>query len=112
MAHGFEDLVLSEAIEDGEILPVLGGLRVIHTPGHTPGSICLHSPSRGFVIVGDWLQRVQGKVTHPNYYCTDDMTLARHSIAKLAELDVQTILFSHYPPYREDARSALRALVT
>ena len=28
-------------IEDGDILPMLGGLRVIHTPGHTRGvSVC------------------------------------------------------------------------
>ena len=33
-------------IEDGEVLPILGGLRVVHTPGHTPGSICLYAPSQ------------------------------------------------------------------
>ena len=31
-------------IEDGDVLPVLGGLRVVHTPGHTPGSVCLGLP--------------------------------------------------------------------
>ena len=99
-------------IVDGEELPVSGGLRVIHTPGHTPGSVCLFSPAGRFVIVGDLLQRVQGKVTLPNYFFTDDMALARRSIARLADLDVETILFSHYPPYREGAREALRALVS
>ena len=89
-----------------------GGLRVIHTPGHTPGSVCLFSPAARFVIVGDLLQRVEGKVTLPNYFFTDDMALARRSIARLADLDVETILFSHYPPYREGAREALRALVS
>ena len=99
-------------IVDGEELPVSGGLRVIHTPGHTPGSVCLFSPAGRFVIVGDLLQRVQGKVALPNYFFTDDMALARRSIARLADLDVETILFSHYPPYREGAREALRALVS
>ena len=99
-------------IVDGEELPVSGGLRVIHTPGHTPGSVCLFSPAARFVIVGDLLQRVEGKVTLPNYFFTDDMALARRSIARLADLDVETILFSHYPPYREGAREALRALVS
>jgi glyoxylase-like metal-dependent hydrolase (beta-lactamase superfamily II) len=100
-------------LEDGAELPVLGGLRVIHTPGHTPGSICLYSPLHRFVIVGDMLQRVRGgAVTLPNYFFSDDMTQARRSIARLADLDVETILFSHYPPYREDARAALRKLVS
>jgi glyoxylase-like metal-dependent hydrolase (beta-lactamase superfamily II) len=99
-------------IEDGDELPSLGGLRVLHTPGHTPGSVCLYSPERRFVIVGDLLQRVKGKVTLPNYFFTDDMAEARRSIGRLADLDVETILFSHYPPYRENARETLRQLVS
>jgi glyoxylase-like metal-dependent hydrolase (beta-lactamase superfamily II) len=97
-------------LEDGDELPALGGIRVVHTPGHTPGSICLYSPTQRFLITGDLLQRIKGKVTLPNHFFTDDMTLARRSIARLADLDVETILFSHYPPYRENAREALRAL--
>ena len=98
--------------QDGDELPVLGGLRVLHTPGHTPGSICLYSPTRRLLIVGDLLQRMRGQVTLPNYFFTDDMALARRSIARLAELDVETILFSHYPPVRQGGREALRALAS
>ncbi len=97
---------------DGDVVPALGGLRVIHTPGHTPGSICLYSPSRRLVIVGDILQRLKGVVTYPNYLFTDDMGLARRSIGRLAELDIDTILFSHYPALREGARDALRSLAS
>jgi glyoxylase-like metal-dependent hydrolase (beta-lactamase superfamily II) len=100
------------AVEDGDELPVLGGLRVLHTPGHTPGSICLYSATRRLLIVGDLLQRMRGEVTLPNYFFTDDMGLARRSIARLAELDVETILFSHYPPVRQGGRDALRALAS
>jgi glyoxylase-like metal-dependent hydrolase (beta-lactamase superfamily II) len=97
---------------DGDQLPVLGGLQVIHTPGHTPGSICLYSPSRRLVIVGDILQRLHGRVTYPNQIFTDDMPLARRSIARLADLDIETILFSHYPALREGARDALKGLAS
>jgi hypothetical protein len=40
------------------------------------------------------------------------MGLARRSIGRLAELDVETILFAHYPPVRQGAREALRALAS
>jgi glyoxylase-like metal-dependent hydrolase (beta-lactamase superfamily II) len=100
------------AAQEGDELPVLGGLRVLHTPGHTPGSICLYSPTRRLLIVGDLLQRTGGQVTLPNYFFTDDMALARLSIARLADLDVETILFSHYPPVRQGGREALRALAS
>jgi glyoxylase-like metal-dependent hydrolase (beta-lactamase superfamily II) len=99
-------------VADGDVLPGLGGLRVIHTPGHTPGSICLYSPSRRIVIVGDILQRIKGKVTLPNYIFTDDMDEARRSIARLAELDIETILFSHYPALHEGGRDVLRRLAS
>ena len=91
---------------------MLGGLQVLHTPGHTPGSICLYSAERRLVIVGDILQRMRGQVTYPNYVFTDDMGLARRSIARLAALDIDTILFSHYPALREGARDALRSLAS
>jgi glyoxylase-like metal-dependent hydrolase (beta-lactamase superfamily II) len=64
------------------------------------------------VIVGDILQRLKGEVTYPNYLFTDDMALARRSIARLAELDIETILFSHYPAVREGAREALKGLAS
>ena len=64
------------------------------------------------MIVGDILQRMRGVVTYPNYVFTDDMDLARQSIARLAELDIETILFSHYPAVREGARDALRKLAS
>jgi hypothetical protein len=35
---------------------------------------------------------------------------ARRSVARLAELDVDTICFAHFPPLREGARDALRGL--
>ncbi len=44
-------------IEDGDVLPVLGGLAVIHTPGHTPGSVCLYGARDRVLFVGDVLQR-------------------------------------------------------
>ncbi len=35
-----------ELLSDGQILPVLGGLRVVETPGHTPGHISLFAAFR------------------------------------------------------------------
>jgi glyoxylase-like metal-dependent hydrolase (beta-lactamase superfamily II) len=45
-------------VHDGEMLGV-GGLEfeVLHTPGHTPGSICLYEAKWGALFVGDLLTR-------------------------------------------------------
>ena len=40
-------------VEDGEILDLPGDPRVIHTPGHSPGSIAIYSPVADALFVGD-----------------------------------------------------------
>src|SRR5215216_3067785 len=43
---------------DGQDLEIAGvSVRVIHTPGHTPGSLCLYAPEVGLLFSGDTLFR-------------------------------------------------------
>jgi glyoxylase-like metal-dependent hydrolase (beta-lactamase superfamily II) len=42
-------------LQDGDVIEALGGLRVIHSPGHTSGSICLYRPERQILFCGDVL---------------------------------------------------------
>jgi glyoxylase-like metal-dependent hydrolase (beta-lactamase superfamily II) len=97
-------------IGDGEILPVLGGFEVVHTPGHTPGSVCLYAKRDRLLFVGDTLQRRFGRVSFASALYSDDPVLARQSVQRLAELDVKTIVFSHFPPLTEDAADTLATL--
>ncbi|TDD69005.1 MBL fold metallo-hydrolase [Actinomadura rubrisoli] len=44
------------ALADGQVLAVAGvELTVLHTPGHSPGAVCLHAPALGTVFSGDTL---------------------------------------------------------
>jgi glyoxylase-like metal-dependent hydrolase (beta-lactamase superfamily II) len=107
ITRGPED---ARPIVDGDVIPALGGLRVVHTPGHTPGSICLYSEPLRLLFVGDVLQVIRGRLAFASQFFSDDMSLAKRSVAKLAELDVETIAFAHYRPWREGARDALAEL--
>jgi len=43
-------------LRDGQRVDVAGtSLRVVHTPGHAPGAVCLHLPEAGVVFTGDTL---------------------------------------------------------
>ncbi|MFH8788622.1 MBL fold metallo-hydrolase [Streptomyces roseoverticillatus] len=43
-------------LTDGQVLTVAGtALTVLHTPGHSPGGVCLHAPELGTVFTGDTL---------------------------------------------------------
>jgi len=97
-------------LTDGQILPVLGGLRVVHVPGHTPGSVCLYAERDGLLFSGDALWRdARGTLHRPNRYWSEDLESARRSVGVLARLDVGTILFGHLPPLA-GATAALRDL--
>ena len=97
-------------IRDGELLPILGGLRVIHTPGHTPGSVCLFLERSRILFTGDVLQVIRGRLTYAHAFFSHDHAGARSSVELLAALDVAMIALAHYPPWRDGANEVLRDL--
>ena len=43
----FERTRVATLVDEGDVLPIAGGIRVIHTPGHTPGSVCFLEEGTG-----------------------------------------------------------------
>ena len=93
-------------IEDGDILPMLGGLRVIHTPGHSAGHIALLAQRAGGLIAGDLCANMAGLDLSTVY---EDRALGVASIAKAAAFDFSTAVFGHGGPLRPAANQKLRA---
>jgi len=94
---------VDRALVDGDRIASLGGLYVIHTPGHTPGSICLYQKMLGILFSGDALinmNLLNGKegLHLPIPMATVDMARARGSVRSLAETAVETMCFGHGPP--------------
>ena len=87
----------------------LGGWQVIHTPGHTPGSICFYHPERRLIIVGDALNHRRGQLGAPPPLFTPDMLQAHASIRRIADLDFDVCCFGHGPPLMEHARQRVQA---
>lgn len=76
---------------DGEVLEV-GGLRleVWHTPGHTPGSICLYVPEHGAIFTGDTLLRLHiGTTDGPG----GNKLAMQKSIERIAQLPNETRVY-------------------
>ena len=97
-------------LDDGALIDAGGGLRVIHTPGHTPGSICLYAERHRILFSGDVLQVSRGRLIHASRLFSHDLARSRESIGRLLELDVAAIAFSHYPVWRDGPNAALRRL--
>jgi glyoxylase-like metal-dependent hydrolase (beta-lactamase superfamily II) len=78
-------------LEDGLEIPVGGTtLRVLHTPGHAPGAICLYSADLGCVFTGDTLFQGGPGATGRSY---SDPDLIVESIrSALFELPDETVV--------------------
>ena len=68
-------------LADGD---TIAGLACIHTPGHTPGSICLLDPGTKVLFAGDLLRYDGVKIEGPPPQFTPDMGEAIQSVKKIA----------------------------
>jgi glyoxylase-like metal-dependent hydrolase (beta-lactamase superfamily II) len=98
-------------VEGGEKLPVLGGLEVIHTPGHTDGSISLFAPERHLLITGDALFNRSNRLSLPSALFSRDAALGRRSVEKLAQLDFEVLCLGHGLPITKGASARVRLLL-
>lgn len=86
-----------EVIADGQTLPVLGGLRVLSTPGHTPDHISLYSPSAGVLFAGDSMKSARGRLDGSSGGNTWDQAQADASVRKQAALGAKVVCMGHGP---------------
>jgi glyoxylase-like metal-dependent hydrolase (beta-lactamase superfamily II) len=86
------------------------GLRVIATPGHTPGHVCVFDPAGSLLILGDAMTNIGNKLGGPSPQYTADMAQAHQSVKKLAQLKFQRAVFGHGEPIENGASQAIAKL--
>jgi len=100
-----------QPVEDGQVLDVPGSPRIIHVPGHTPGSIAVHVPAVDALFIGDTMttRNVLTGVTGPKPApFTLEPKQAMSSLARLGELDATWVLPGHGPAWNGGASEAVR----
>ena len=107
----FEPVGTEHRLADGDVLDVAGGLRVLHTPGHSPGHVSfLHEPSRT-LITGDALFHPAGWLRWSlKPFCTD-FRLSQQTAQRFAELDYGTAAFMHGPQIASRAKQRVDAFL-
>ena len=110
MVERFQPTPVDEPLQDGTRLEVAGGVRVVFTPGHTPGHTCLYLERSGTLIAGDALTASEGRLLGPSPSATQDVPTAAASVRKLAELDVRAVVCYHGGVVKDDAGGQLRSL--
>jgi len=92
-------------LKDGD---QIGEYQVIHTPGHTKGSICLYNPQNKTIFVGDNLKYIKGKIGGPGASLLSEPEKYKESMEKLAKLDIGVIFCGHTKPVTSHASKKLK----
>ncbi len=97
---------------DGDVLPLLGGLEVMHTPGHTPGSSSFFWGKEKVLFTGDAIINTFRFLTLPTEGFSCDFTLARDSALRLTEMasrkEIRYLCTGHGPVVIEPSRQLNR----
>jgi glyoxylase-like metal-dependent hydrolase (beta-lactamase superfamily II) len=98
---------------DGEVLDLPGSPRIIHLPGHTPGSVAVHVPVVDALFVGDAMTTgnvLTGERGPRPAPFTLDPESALASLAKLEGVQATWVLPGHGAPWRGGVAEAVRLI--
>lgn len=96
---------IDQEIADEEVLPIAGGLKVVHAPGHCAGQVALLWMQRGVLFTGDACANLMGLGPPVGY---EDRVEGERSQRKLADLEFEVACFGHGRPILKGASKRFR----
>lgn len=97
------------ALEDGDIIDIIGGLQIIGVPGHTPGSIALYQADKKIMFFSDVIRNKKDKglvIGMPENFNVDTKQVFSDA-RKLLSFQIDCALFSHGSPIMTNANQKL-----
>jgi len=95
-----EPVGIDQPLTDGEILPIAGGIEVIHTPGHCAGHVALLWYPGRMLFAGDVCTNLMGLGDPVGFESLEE---GRASQRKLASLSFDAAGFGHGKPIARNA---------
>jgi len=92
---------VDETLTDGQVLPVLDGLRVVETSGHSPGHLSFYVTSLRVLFCGDSMKSNDKGLRASRSRNNWDQTLADASVRKQSALGAQIVCPGHGPVIRD-----------
>ena len=98
-------VAIDQPLTDGEMLPVAGGMEVIHTPGHCAGQVALLWRPGRMLFAADVGTNMMG-LSDPIGF--ENLEEGRVSQRKLSGLSFDAVAFGHGEPIARDASTRFR----
>jgi glyoxylase-like metal-dependent hydrolase (beta-lactamase superfamily II) len=100
-----EPAQIDQEVADGDVLPIAGGLKAIHTPGHSAGHLAFLWPRGRLLIAGDACATMFGLNLSIGY---EDHQAGHRSLALLSGLDFEIACFGHGRTIQQGAAERFR----
>lgn len=100
-----DPVAIDQPIGDGDLLPIAGGIDVIHAPGHCAGQVALLWRRGRMLFAADTFMNMTGLGDPLGF---EDIDLGRASQRRLASLSYDAVGFGHGKPITRDATARLR----
>ncbi|PYR76824.1 MAG: MBL fold metallo-hydrolase [Acidobacteria bacterium] len=100
-----EPAVIDREIDDGTELPIAGGLKAIHVPGHCAGQLAFLWPRRRVLFAADACSNMMGLGYSLGY---EDFALGQRALSKLVAFDFDAAVFGHGAPITSGAAQKFR----
>ncbi len=98
-------------LHDSERLPLVGGMRIIPTPGHMPGHISVYLEAFKTLVSGDAIVLRKDRLSYSDPSFSMDHEAAKEAVKAFLDLDIETIACYHGGAYHSDTiRDELIAL--
>lgn len=98
-------------INQGDILPYCGGIKVVDTKGHMPGHISLYVAKEKLLIAGDALVVENEELCMAMPQFVLDIKNAQDSIRYLQNFDIEKIICYHGGLYNSNVKESLEQIV-
>ena len=100
-----EPVAINQPLIAGEVLPIAGGIEVIHTPGHCAGQVALLWRPGRMLFAGDVCMNIMGLGDPIGF---ESLKEGRASQRKVASLSFDAAGFGHGGPITHDASTRFR----
>ena len=86
---------VSKTVKSGDVINKGESIKVIATPGHTSGHMCLYIDKYKLLIAGDLLVLNDGNITTTSKELNYDNDMYLQSVNKIKNLELETIICFH-----------------
>ena len=108
----YEPFSVTKRLKDGEVIDAAGGLKVIHTPGHTSGHISLLHLESETLITGDSIFNMTSRITWAlSGFCVN-FNQSKETAKRFLDLDFKNACFTHGPEIRDVGKQKIKQFLS